>query len=86
MWHPHVEVRGQLRGVGSLFHHMGSRDQTHVVRFGSRHPHHLSYLIGFFLMVVMEVVMEEVIEVVALMAEVVMVGLCVCMCLCAFAF
>lgn len=67
---------------------MGSRDQTHVVRFDSRHPHRLSYLIGSFLVVEMVVVME-VVEVVVLMVEIVIGGgggRFVCVCLCEFAF
>lgn len=64
MGHLCVEVRGQLRGVGSLLLSYEFQGPTHVVRFCSRHPHRLSYLIGFSLVVVMEVVMWVVMEVV----------------------
>ena len=35
-WSTH-EVRGQLTGTGSLLHLVGSRNQTHTVKFGSKH-------------------------------------------------
>lgn len=37
-WCRYVQVRGQLGGVSSLFHHWNSRDWTQAVRLGSQTP------------------------------------------------
>lgn len=39
-----LEVRGQPRGIGSSFYHVGSRNLTQVIRPGNKHPQPLSYL------------------------------------------
>lgn len=42
---PHVGDRGQLEGVFSV-HYMGPRDQTRVMRLGSKHLYLVSHLSG----------------------------------------
>lgn len=41
-----VEVRGQLVGISSLLHHVGSRHWTHVVSRGGKPLHLLCCLAG----------------------------------------
>lgn len=41
-----IEVRGCLSGAGSSFHHVGSRNQTQVVRPGGKCHYLLSHLTG----------------------------------------
>lgn len=41
-----VEVKGQLVGISSLLHHVGSRHWTHVVSRGGKHLHLLCCLAG----------------------------------------
>lgn len=38
----HVEVRGQLVGVGSLLYYVCSEDRTQFVNLGSKHSYTLS--------------------------------------------
>lgn len=42
----HMEVQGQLVGVGSVLLQCGSRGRIQVIRLDDEHPYQLSHLIG----------------------------------------